>query len=165
VRLDRLRARNKALLLDELSLYRHRGRFPLNHDVRGRAVPKFIDSHGTRCAVAHLIEISGQHELVRQIAKTRNGARVRELARVPELRAWLDAAGLSVDEAARIQPEYCFVTQAEACFCDHGPLSTLAIGTIVGLESASIRVRVDRIEGELMGFRVGDEQSVQAWAG
>ena len=101
-RLDPHTALCRALLLDELSHYRQRGRFPRNVARGTQPVPQIIDEHGTRCAVAHLMEISGQGELVRHIADTENDARVHALARLPELRAWLGAAGLSLDEAARI---------------------------------------------------------------
>ncbi|HEX6434109.1 MAG TPA: hypothetical protein VFZ87_07690, partial [Gemmatimonadales bacterium] len=45
-------------------------------------------------------------DLVDRVASTRNNAFIRELADDPELPAWLDSVGLSVTEAARIQPEY-----------------------------------------------------------
>lgn len=157
VALDPQRAQNRALLLDELRRYRRRGRFPLNHECPQRAIPVFVDEHGTRCAVAHLMDVSGQGDLVRHIAATRNFARVRELARLPELRAWLTAAGLSVEEAARIQPEYCDVTEAEVCFCGSGGLPQVVVGTIVEVAPPLLVVRVDRIDGPLAGVAVGDE--------
>jgi hypothetical protein len=120
----------------------------------------FIDSCGTRCAVAHLMEISGQGELVRHIAKTDNVARVHQLARLPEVRAWLDASGLTLDEAARVQPAYCFLSEAEVCFCNQGQLTNLALGVIINGDSAPAQVRVQRIEGEIPGLMVGDDVSV-----
>jgi hypothetical protein len=88
-----------------LRAYRERGVFPHNHDVPGR-VPVFIDEHGTHCAVGHLIAQSGHAALARRIAAERNLARVQQLAGVPELVAWLDEAGLALEEAAAIQPAY-----------------------------------------------------------
>jgi hypothetical protein len=162
VELDPLAAMNRALLLDELRRYRKSGRFPLNHTFRGRPVPEFIDVHGTRCAMAHLLEISGQGELVGHIARTENNARIARLARLPELRAWLAAAGLSLAEAARIQPTYCFLTEAEVCFCSQGSRSNLALGTVVAQQPPDdVRVRVERIEGEFPGLDVGDEGVVR----
>jgi hypothetical protein len=96
------RARHISTLRD----YRLRGVFPHNHDFSDRRMPYFIDRHGTRCAMAHLIERSGGSDLVRRVAATNNNARVRELAGDPELLAWLEEEGLTVEEAARIQPEY-----------------------------------------------------------
>jgi hypothetical protein len=69
-------------------------------------MPFFRDSRGVLCAMAYLIERSGRRDLVDRVALTRNNAFIPELADDPELRAWLDSAGLSVAEAARIQPEY-----------------------------------------------------------
>jgi hypothetical protein len=91
--------------LERLRRYREAGRFPHNH-VPGPRRPVFIDSHGTRCAMAHLIESSGGGELVARIARERNGAYVRELAGEPELVDWLDESGISLAEAAAIQPTY-----------------------------------------------------------
>jgi hypothetical protein len=90
-RLEPLTALCRALLLDELSRYRQRGRFPRNVARGTKPVPQFIDERGRRCAVAHLMEISGQGGLVWHIAHTDNDARVHALAPLPELRAWLAA--------------------------------------------------------------------------
>lgn len=97
---------NRARHIAELARYRGRGVFPHNHVVSDRRVPVFIDEHGTHCAVGHLIAKSGHAQLSRRIAGERNLARVRELSDEPELVAWLDEAGLSLAEAARIQPYY-----------------------------------------------------------
>jgi len=91
--------------LDRLHRYREAGVFPHNHGVAVRA-PFFVDAHGTRCAMAHLIEQAGSGQLVAAVAAARNHAYVPELAGDPELAAWLDRNGLSLDEAARIQPTY-----------------------------------------------------------
>src|SRR5687767_14904217 len=55
---------NRSLLLDELRRYRKQGQFPHNHVDAGRDVPVFVDEQGTRCAVAHLMQVSGQGDLV-----------------------------------------------------------------------------------------------------
>jgi len=88
-----------------LRAYRLRGQFPHNHDFQ-RRTPYFIDRHGTRCAMAHLIELAGGGEIVRRVAATANNARIHELAADRELCAWLDREGLTLAEAARIQPGY-----------------------------------------------------------
>src|SRR5919198_3666141 len=56
----------------ELRAYRRRGAFPHNHRLRDRRTPVFVDEHGTRCAMAFLIEQSGDKALVSRIARTRN---------------------------------------------------------------------------------------------
>lgn len=86
--------------------YREAGVFPHNHDVAGARVPVFVDRHGTHCAVAHLLARSGRNDIVRRVSASRNLARIPELANDPALVAWLDSAGISLAEAARIQPGY-----------------------------------------------------------
>jgi hypothetical protein len=91
--------------LAELRAYRQRGIFPHNHHHPVRH-PTFVDEHGTRCAMAHLIERAGGGELVAAVAREANHAYVAELASNPDLLRWLDRQGLTVEEAARIQPVY-----------------------------------------------------------
>ena len=95
----------RAVAIERLHRYRIAGVFPHNHHLDVRA-PYFIDDHGTRCAMAHLIEEAGGAELVAAVHATRNNATVHELADEPALIAWLDRNGLTVAEAARIQPSY-----------------------------------------------------------
>lgn len=159
-RLSVLQVLNRRLLLEELRRYRRSGRFPVNLDCPERSVPHFIDAKGTPCAVAHLLNISGQGELVRHIARTDNTARVQRLARLSELRAWLAAAGLSLDEAARIQPTYCFVSEAQACFCRQGSLGSLGLGTVVSSELGVGEVIVERLEGQFSGVALGERVTV-----
>ncbi len=89
--LDPMRRLVRALLLDELAAYRARGLFPRNLDAPGRT-PVFVDALGTRCAVAHLLDASGESALVDAIAARRNLATVDELADEARLAAWLHAA-------------------------------------------------------------------------
>ena len=105
-------------LLVELAVYAQKGRFPKNRDFRGERRPYFVDASGTRCAMAHLIESTGERDLVARVGREANHARVHELAADVALRAWLSSVGLTVDEAARIQPSYCFATPAYECVCD-----------------------------------------------
>jgi hypothetical protein len=95
----------RAVAIERLRRYRLAGEFPHNHHLDVRA-PYFIDEHGTRCAMAHLIEEGGGAALVAAVQQTRNNAYVPELADEPALIAWLDRNGLTVAEAARIQPSY-----------------------------------------------------------
>ena len=69
----------RSLLLEELERYRGAGRFPKNPDFAERT-PYFIDAEGTRCAMAHLMEVGGEKQLVDRISTARNNARVKELA-------------------------------------------------------------------------------------
>jgi hypothetical protein len=165
-RLEPLQRRVRSLLLEELAHYRRTRRFPKNRDFRHARVPYFVDEQGARCAMAHLLEIGGQFELVRKISNERNHARVRELGNEKDLVVWLAAAGISVEEAARIQPSYCWQTPAWLCFCSEYPRNPAlgaAEGVVVqtGNVSAGYQdgvVRVDRMlagdPGELV---VGQE--------
>ncbi len=92
--------------LEVLHEYWVRGVFPRNTSVPGARVPIFVDRYGTRCAMAYLIERSGRSDLVARVAGTNNYAWIRDLKADPELVAWLRANGLTVGEAALIQPSY-----------------------------------------------------------
>lgn len=106
------RQRGQAIAL--LSRYRDRGVFPKNRDFNNNT-PYFIDGSGTRCAMAYLIEESGERSLVARVANTANNAYVQELAGDPQLLKWLELHGLSLQEAARIQPTYEAPSCAENC--------------------------------------------------
>lgn len=101
-------ARRRAIA--RLQQYRNAGRFPHNHDFPNRRVPYFVDTHGTLCAMAYLIAESGHRELVDAVARARNNATVFELAADPTLGPaladWLARNGMTVEEAARVQPAY-----------------------------------------------------------
>lgn len=97
---------SRTKLIGWLREYRDAGRFPQNDRFRNQSVPFFRDSRGTLCAMAYLVDRSGRGDIVDHIAKSRNNAYIRDLTDDRELVAWLDASGLSVAEAARIQPGY-----------------------------------------------------------
>ena len=89
-----------------LAEYRDAGTFPLNDRYADRSTPIFRDANGATCAMAYLIERSGRGDIVDRVGRERNLAYIVELAADPELVAWLDSAGLSVEEASRVQPTY-----------------------------------------------------------
>jgi hypothetical protein len=95
----------RAELTSWLRDYRNAGQFPVN-DKFESPTPFFRDSKGTLCAMAYLIDRSGRKDIVDKVEATRNTAYIAELADDPALIAWLDSSGLSVAEAARIQPAY-----------------------------------------------------------
>ena len=96
----------RARHIEVLRAYRETGKFPRNTDIRDRSAPYFVDRAGTLCAMAYLIAKSGHASLVERVATTRNNAYIAELANDAELLEWLQSAGLTIDEAARIQPAY-----------------------------------------------------------
>ena len=97
-------------------------------------MPFFRDRYGALCAMAYLIERSGRGDLVDRIAISRNNAFIAELATDPALRAWLDSVGLSVSEAARIQPTYTPDIGAEVARYDSAwsGRDTSAVGSYLG---------------------------------
>ncbi len=98
----------RQLHLERLVTYRDEGRFPRNRDFPHQRVPYFRDADGTLCAMAYLLWESGEEALVESVVHTRNNATVHQLADEPGLAAWLEANGLTLEEAARIQPGYDF---------------------------------------------------------
>lgn len=96
----------RAETLQWLEEYRDRGVFPHNHVRMGQRTPVFVDPHGTPCAVAYLLLRSGESEVVEDVVRTANLDRVPQLARDPRLQAWLSSRGITVHEAALIQPTY-----------------------------------------------------------
>ena len=90
-------------MIDELIRYGDRGRFAQNEDYPGEAIPHLIDAAGTRCALANLIDVSGEGALIERLAAHNNIAFVPELKGDAALNDWLDRHGLSIEEAAYIQ--------------------------------------------------------------
>ena len=92
--------------LNRLREYRERGLFPHNHTRPGERVPVFVDEHGTHCAVGYLLKRSGEIGLVSDVVAGDNNVRVMELAGNERFRRWLEETGLTLEEAAWIQPTY-----------------------------------------------------------
>lgn len=93
-------------LLDTLSSYWRRGRFPKNtgHFVR---IPYFIDEFGTACAVGQLIISSGHAKLSRKISCENNNSYIAELdIKYPEISSWAQQHGFEMRELKWIQPCY-----------------------------------------------------------
>lgn len=100
------RQANRRALIALLADYDRAGRFPRNEGHLAWKTPIFVDRHATRCAMAHLIERSGGAAIVARIAAARNLEYIPQLADDPALVAWLARSGLTLDEAALIQPAY-----------------------------------------------------------
>jgi hypothetical protein len=140
------RRARRTQLANELRRYVDAGRFPVNDFAPDRMLPAFIDGRGTRCAMAHLIEQHDGAALVANVARDANHGLVRELALSSDLRAWLDAWGLSIEEAARIQPGYCW-TPAH-CTC----VNVNAAKTVLEVQDG----RVVKVHGKPTDEAVGD---------
>lgn len=113
--------------LDRLRAYWQRGAFPRNTDFANERVPYFIDDAGTTCAMAHLVIESGHEVAARKIAGRENNARIRQM-QSPELAAWLASSGLTLEEAALIQPGYEPPKKVYCgCPCEYAPVHTFRV--------------------------------------
>jgi hypothetical protein len=90
------------------------------------------------------------------IARCRNYARVHELSGDKAFGAWLAATGFTLEEAAKIQPAYCYITVAAACFCMHASPTVAEAVVVEHRRSDDATVRIERIEGSPTALKVGD---------
>src|SRR6266566_8070594 len=127
--------------LDVLHDYWVRGVFPVNTDFPGQRVPYFVDRYGTRCAMAYLIEQSGDGDLVARVAAAHNNARIPALRADGDLGAWLWRNGITLDEAARIQPAYDYCCPGVYPLCpllvDAASCSTVTAGASTGYKNTT----------------------------
>ena len=132
-------------LIDWLGEYRDAGAFPLNDGYSSGPTPIFRDARGVTCAMAYLIERSGRVDIVDRIAETSNLAYIPDLTGDTSLVAWLESSGLSVAEAARIQPAY----ERE----DPGTRVAMVAGTVVLSTMSLATARSNAFQpSEGMGF-------------
>lgn len=152
--------RHRRQVIDQLGWYRARGRFPKNRASTRALIPTFIDLDGTRCAVAHLLDRSGEAELSLTIAQEDNHARVPALNALGVFADWVERSGLTPREAALIQPSYCD-TSAWECICGStaGP-PQLRIGHNLPVVEVTVveggEGRIDAIFGAETNRQVGD---------
>ena len=96
----------RSMLVDTLVAYRNRALFPQNYDFDA-PTPYFVDPNsGVLCAVGHLLASTGRRDIVDRVSAADNNVRVPQLAGDTAFMAWLGAHGLTLAEAARIQPMY-----------------------------------------------------------
>ena len=96
---------NRSVQLRRLAAYRNRGLFPHNEGQTFRAVPIFVDLHDTACAVGHLMRMSGWQSDVASIQSSNNLVYVPDATTGP-VAEWVLTSGLTLEEAALIQPAY-----------------------------------------------------------
>lgn len=129
----------RAAILTILRTYTERGEFPKNYDFPGRQVPYFIDRKtGVRCAVAYLLESTGRTDIVHRVAATNNNVRVSQLANDTAFTAWIDAWGLTLTDAARIQPSYEAETRRDRR--QYAQASAVALTAAVGTTAMNLTV-------------------------
>lgn len=99
-------AARRAQLLGYLEEYIARGVTPKNTYVAHRS-PVFIDAQGQICAVGYLIERSAGRALAEKIAASHRLDYIEDIAAaMPEVAAWVEDSGFTLDEIASIQPGY-----------------------------------------------------------
>lgn len=103
---------NRLNALAHLHQYWQEGNFPINDQYSYRT-PIFIDKYDNFCAVGYLVKATGYEPVSRMIAAQTNLAYVREM-NYPELSAWANDYGFTVDELAWIQPGYPYMNTATA---------------------------------------------------
>ena len=91
-------------LIEVLDGYRIARRFPINYH-RTERIPVFVDDDGTHCAVAYLLQQTGNEEIVLRLAKADNYAWVKDIHDEAVL-VWQQASGLSMEELKLIQGAY-----------------------------------------------------------
>lgn len=90
-------------VLDDLRRYIDAKEFPRSN---GPTSPVFVDDADQHCAMGALISWNGGDDIVRNIRRTRNLATVPTLVDEPGLADWLTTHGMTVEEAALVQPTY-----------------------------------------------------------
>lgn len=94
-------ARRRALQLQRLRAYRDRGVFPRNR-VSDDVINVFRDENGLLCAVANLVFLDGDLELVASTAKENNYVKMATLKK-GALFNWILASGFTIEEIGAIQ--------------------------------------------------------------
>lgn len=118
---DRLRAKNlssmdvgllekRRMLLHALDAYSEEGQFPQNTETLWRT-PIFIDSDGTACAVAHLMQKSGYATLAAEVNAEFHRAYIQNICMSTskvsrDVAEWAKKHGFELEELAEIQPGY-----------------------------------------------------------
>jgi hypothetical protein len=96
---------NRYVQLLRLKAYRDRGLFPLHEGQAATSAPIFVDKHDTACAVGHLMRVAGWKHEVASIQLANNLVYVTDIESGP-VAGWVLTSGLTVEEAALIQPAY-----------------------------------------------------------
>jgi len=93
-------------ILAYLDAYIAKGTTPDNAHLPWRT-PVFIDDAKTICAVGYLIEQSAGRALADKIAEHHRYDFIEDIAKdMPEVRAWVESSGFTLDELGQIQPGY-----------------------------------------------------------
>jgi len=134
--------------LQRLAAYRDRGVFPVNPGYTDQPVPIFVDMHDTACAVGQLMRWDNWESEVDTIRSQNNFVYVPDAAR-SAVAEWVAFSGLTIEEAALVQPAYA------------GPPPTTTLGSLLpqdsfidfnGLRFSHFSVKRETGEGYLPPF-------------
>ncbi|MCU0318864.1 MAG: hypothetical protein MUE88_02130 [Flavobacteriales bacterium] len=130
----------RASLLGELRTYAERRQFPQNTSMY-RRTPVFVDDQGNRCAVAHLLYVSGYPTLIERIQRELNLSYIQDLPQA-ELNEWASLHGFSVAELALIQPSYHFMKERGPRVLAEVSLEDGSTVEVVGYEKKDRKLRL-----------------------
>ncbi|MEZ4410560.1 MAG: hypothetical protein R3A52_29375 [Polyangiales bacterium] len=97
-------ATRRAELLGYLDAYIARDATPWNTHLPWRN-PVFVDDYGNVCAVGYLMERSAGRAMVERVAAAHRYDYLEDIT-APEVRAWVQSSGFTLEELASIQPGY-----------------------------------------------------------
>lgn len=80
------------------------GKFPINTEYPMKRLPHIKDEFGTPCAMAYIIEESGDRQLVEELQET-NNVFIKDV-NDGKLIDWIITSGITKEEACQIQPTY-----------------------------------------------------------
>ena len=154
----------RSLILRELAAYAREGVFPLATPATG-GMPTFVDAQGPPCAMGVALFLAGQDDLVQEIRHTQNHAYVAQLLGDARFARLLTQMGISPEEAAAIQPEYCPSTHAETV-CggsftfEKGRAKTVIHARVLDVALGKPNAEILAIYGDAQGLQVGGKIEV-----
>lgn len=154
----------RSLILGELAAYARERTFPLATPATG-GMPTFVDALGTPCAMGVALLLAGQDDFVQEIRHTRNHAYVAELVGDERFALLLAQMGISPEEAAAIQPEYCRSRYADSV-CggsftfEPGRAKTVLHVRVVDVTQGKPNAEILAIYGDSQGLQVGGKIEV-----
>lgn len=140
--------RRRGATLDSLAAYRERGEFPRNRS-EPRRTPLFVGSDGTPCAMAYLMREDGREDLVADVMAEDPTVAIETLPADHPVIEWVEANGLTREEAARVQPTYPdgvqFATTCGSvpCWLAGAFAATVGAGVFAAVEYVGYRVASD----------------------
>ncbi len=146
--LDRAAVRAKLLAnrtanLARFRAYQKKGVFP-NNTYADAKLNVWTDDAGHLCAAATIIDASGLHDLVRQVAEQNNFIRLADVRQGPVM-DWILTSGFTQDEIAMIQEPFMPVAPVEPA-----PQPILVDAKLRAAEDARLRKRYKQVDAAIV---------------